>query len=216
MYVLPTSIIAFAGPELVASGEPVTVAVAVKQLADRDPSATVLVFDAETSRPVELDLRGSVDDVAARIGSQQPPADDSGPSIGPENVEATRADAPADTPVAPRSPGRPKLGVVGREVTLLPRHWEWLAAQPGGASVTLRKLVETARREGVEADRVRRAQEATDRFMLALAGNEPGYEAAARALYAADRAGFETATAGWPRDVRDHARRLAGAAFSEA
>src|ERR1700739_3037247 len=43
-------------------------------------------------------------------------------------------------------PGRPKLGVVAREVTLLPRHWDWLATQPGGGSVALRKLVGEARR----------------------------------------------------------------------
>ena len=115
-------------------------------------------------------------------------------------------------PAHPR-PGRPKLGVVAREVTLLPRHWEWLNAQPGGASVTLRKLVEVARKENAESDRTRRSQEAAFRFMTAVAGNEPGFEEATRALFASDRDTFETCVAGWPSDVADYARRLAAEAF---
>jgi hypothetical protein len=116
---------------------------------------------------------------------------------------------------APRRPGRPKLGVVAREVTLLPRHWEWLNSQPGGASVALRKLVEEARRTNAGKDRVRRAQEAAYRFMSAMAGNEPGYEEALRALFAGKRAGFEERIAAWPADVRDHAKKLAAVAFEE-
>ena len=91
----------------------------------------------------------------------------------------------------PRGRGRPKLGVVAREVTLLPRHWDWLNSQSGGASVALRKLVEAARLAGDDKDRTRHAQEAAYRFMTALAGNLPGYEEATRALYAADPARFD-------------------------
>jgi hypothetical protein len=96
---------------------------------------------------------------------------------------------------------------VAREVTLLPRHWDWLAKQPGGASVALRKLVEDARRDG-RGDR-RARQEAAFRFMAALAGNAPGYEEATRALFADDAAAFDAHSRLWPADVRDHARRLA-------
>jgi hypothetical protein len=119
----------------------------------------------------------------------------------------------ADAPEPPR-PGRPKLGVVAREVTLLPRHWEWLNAQPGGASVTLRKLVETARRDNAESDRTRRSQEAAFRFMTAIAGNEPGFEEAVRALFACDCESFESQIDAWPSEVASYARRLAAESFS--
>ncbi|WP_107313666.1 DUF2239 family protein, partial [Burkholderia metallica] len=108
-----------------------------------------------------------------------------------------------------RGRGRPKLGVVSREVTLLPRHWEWLAAQPGGASVALRKLVEDARRTHAAADRLRDAQTRAYHFMSAMAGDLPGFEEAARALYANDPARLAELVAGWPEDVRDHALALA-------
>jgi uncharacterized protein len=109
----------------------------------------------------------------------------------------------------PRGRGRPRLGVVPREVTLLPRHWDWLNLQPGGASVALRKLVEEARRTSGDRDRVRTAQEAAYRFMSAVTGNLPGFEEATRALFAYDRRLFAQRIAGWPGDVRDYAVRLA-------
>ncbi len=108
-----------------------------------------------------------------------------------------------------RGRGRPRLGVVAREVTLLPRHWDWLNAQPGGASVALRRLVDEARKSSGDRDRVRAAQEGAYRFMSAIAGNLPGFEEAARALFAYDRRRFTHCVAGWPEDVRDYAVRLA-------
>lgn len=185
--------IAFSGTTLIAKGDLPAVAGAARAALDEDPHATVLLFDAETSEPVEVDLRGSADEVIARLAAGTPPALAAGP----------------------RPPGRPRLGVVAREVTLLPRHWEWLASQPGGASVTLRKLVEQARRSSEPSDRRRQAQEATYRFMLALAGNEPGYEEATRALWAGDAVRFEMLTEAWPVGVRDHVRELAASAFGE-
>lgn len=149
-----------------------------------DLGASVLVFDDATGQPVELDLRGSAADAANRVVS---------PGV---------------------APGRPKLGVTAREVTLLPRHWEWLAEQPGGASVALRKLVEDARRNDGKAQ-VRAAQTALNRFMSAMAGNLPGFEEAGRALFAGDKAGFEHETRGWPEDIRDYARRMAAPAFPD-
>jgi len=194
------ALVAFAGGRKIGEGSLREVARATKVQLDLDESTVPQVFDAVTSRPVELDLRGSVEDVMARVAAQCAVAD----------LAAASASTPAN---APRGPGRPRLGVVGREVTLLPRHWEWLASQPGGASVTLRKLVEKARLASTDTDRVREAREATYRFMFALAGDEPGFEEASRALYAGDRLGFERQTADWPTDVRAHAHRLAESAF---
>lgn len=186
----PTRWIAFAQTRCLAIGTPAEVATAVKTFTDEEPESSVLAFDAVTSRPVEIDLRGSMAEVLARL---------------PQPAETL-----ASTPET-RSVGRPKLGVVPKEVTLLPRHWEWLASQSGGASVALRKLVEQAMRGSGETDRVRQAQEATYRFMQAMAGNEAGYEEASRALFAGDLAAFREYTAAWAHDVREHALQLATA-----
>ncbi len=129
-------------------------------------------------------------------------------------VDVDLRDEATAEPAAPaKAAGRPRLGVVAREVTLLPRHWEWLAAQPGGASVSLRKLVEEAARSPAAA--VKAAQTAAYRFMTAMAGNLPGYEEANRALFAADEGRFQQFTQGWPADVRDYAWTLAGPVFPD-
>lgn len=107
---------------------------------------------------------------------------------------------------APRGRGRPKLGVVAREVTLLPRHWDWLASQPGGASVVLRKLVEEASRD--PRTRARAAATAAYNFLHAIAGDRPGYEEVLRAVFSHDFARFTALTEAWPTDIRDHALRL--------
>ena len=104
--------------------------------------------------------------------------------------------------------------MVAREVTLLPRHWDWLAQQKGGASVAIRKLVDEARRNNEGSDRIRLAQEAAYRFMSAMAGNRPHFEEAIRALFAPDAKRFEQLIAEWPADVRGHAARLAAPAFA--
>jgi hypothetical protein len=194
---------AFEGHRLIASGELSLVALAVKEVLARGEEAPVLVFDDVSAAPVEFDLRGSPEDIVARLNQAERAAD---PTTDSTN------DAAADSS-APRGRGRPKLGVVAREVTLLPRHWDWLNAQPGGASVALRKLVETARATGEHGDRRRAAQEAVYRLMTALAGNLPDYEDATRALYAGDRPRFEEKIAQWPDDVRTYTLRLAENAF---
>jgi len=190
--------IAFDGDRCIASGDLRAVARAAKETCDQRKDAAVLVFDS-SSGPVELDFRGSVDDVLARLPD-------------PDGAVAT-GDA-SDS--APRGPGRPKLGVVAREVTLLPRHWEWLAQQSGGASVALRRLVDEARRANKDRDRVRQAREAAYRFIAAMGENKPHYEEVARALFAGDAERFQAWTEAWPADVRDHARRLAATAFEQA
>ncbi len=189
---------AFADTRCVAQGDLHSVAAAVKQLIEQGEQAHVLIFDDVTSEPVEVDFRGSLKAVLGRLPQPVVP------------------DAAASEDAAVRAPGRPKLGVVAREVTLLPRHWEWLAAQPGGASVVLRKLVEAASRANEDKDRMRRAQESAYRFMAAMAGNLPGYEEAVRALYANQPEQFGALTEAWPADIRDHARMLALRVFVPA
>ncbi|TDQ93118.1 DUF2239 family protein [Paraburkholderia silvatlantica] len=199
---------AFAGTRLIARGAPLQVALAVKAELEREGNehgAAVLVFDDHDARPVEFDLRGTAKDIEARIVAQ---ASRAASAAAPNVIDDQ---APDD---APRGRGRPKLGVVAREVTLLPRHWDWLGAQPGGASVVLRRLVDAARHASEARERVRAAQEAAHRFMTALAGNLPDYEEALRALYAGERSRFEAANAPWPVDVRDYARELAESAFA--
>ncbi len=187
----------------IASGPLAEVALVVKETTEGQRPHDVLVFDDATGRVVDLYLVGSAEEVAARYAAEATPKQTTeGPKAPPE-------------PARRRGPGRPKLGVVGREVTLLPRHWDWLGSQPGGASVTLRKLVEAARKKGAQADRVRRAREVAYRFMSAMAGDLPGFEEATRALFAGDRPKLERETEGWPADVREYALGLAAGAFSE-
>ncbi len=198
--------IAFEGTRRIASGRLRHVALRVKERIDAGTRAPVLVLDAATSEPVELDLRGPPEEIARRLDTLEAAASADGGSSPLE-------DGPGS---GTRGPGRPRLGVVAREVTLLPRHWEWLREQPGGASVALRKLVEEARRANAGRDRLRRARDAAYRFMNALAGDEPGFEEAVRALYAGDAERFQAMSARWPADVRAHARALADAAFEES
>jgi hypothetical protein len=181
---------AFEGQGRLASGTAAEVALAVKRAEQRD-TAPIAIFSDATGRPIDFDLRGSDDEIVARLP----------PTTSPAAIE--------ETPSEPRGRGRPKLGVVAREVTLLPRHWEWLNAQPGGASVSLRKLVEAARRANGASDRSRTARDAAYHFMSVMAGNLPHFEEASRALFADDRRQFTALIAAWPGDIRDHIVRLA-------
>lgn len=158
----------------------------VAQLRQRGDALPVFVFNDATGEPLDLDLR---DGVGAEPAAEAP---------------------------ATRAVGRPKLGVVAREVTLLPRHWDWLNHQPGGASVALRKLVEEARRVNADRDAVRASREAAYRFMSAIAGHLPAFEEASRALFAGERERFESLVADWPGDVRTHLQKLADAGWSAA
>ena len=192
---LSISCTAFQGSRQLISGPFVEVVLAVKEAVDRGNAEPILMFEDATGRVFDVDLRGTRADVVRRL-SKVPSA---------TAVAAEEAQASSE----PRGRGRPRLGVIGREVTLLPRHWEWLAAQPGGASVALRRLVDEARRSGGEAHRQRTAREAAYRFMSTMAGNLAGFEEAARARFAGDRARFEKQMAKWPKDVRRHVLQLA-------
>ena len=215
MHTPDTHCAAFQGGRCLAKGPLATVALAAKAALDasaHDPSAPpVLVFDHATAEVIELDWRGTPDAVLARLHAQAPRAPTASPAVA---MPGDGAEAGASGPPEPaRGPGRPKLGVVAREVTLLPRHWEWLASQPGGASVALRKLVEVARRSSEVKDRVRQSSAVAYRFMSTIAGHEAGFEEASRALFAGDQAGFEALIAAWPVDVQNHLKALATDAF---
>ncbi len=194
---------AFAGTRRIAAGELRHVALKAQQALSVGEQP-VLIFDDRSSQRVDVDLRGSSAELLRRLAERPARLVEEGTHAGNGEAGAHR-----------KGPGRPKLGVVAREVTLLPRHWQWLAAQPGGASVALRRLVEDARTTHTTQDRRRAAQESAFRFMAAMAGDEAGFEDAARALFAGDAAGFEERIAAWPDDVRDHAAWLAAAALRE-
>ena len=187
---------AFSSSVRIATGELRHVAMKAKQAYDAHPERPLRVFEDATGRALELPLELPAADFLRLI----------------EHPDAALAGA--GKPAEKRRPGRPRLGVVAREVTLLPRHWDWLAAQPGGASVALRRLVDAARKVSAGSDRRRAAQEATYRFLLEMVGDAPGFEESARALFAGEAGRFESLLLAWPEDVREHALWLATDAFA--
>lgn len=176
------------------SGNLLTVAKHLKAHQESGNLTPVLIFDDDTGRQIDIDISGYDEDIIARF--YEGAADDGG-------SEAMK----------PSKRGRPKLGVVGREVTLLPRHWEWLDGQRGGASGTLRRLIDQARKHNSQADEVRNAQDSTNRFISAIAGDLPGFEDATRALYSGNEAAFKEQVKHWPKDVRKQALKFASGAF---
>jgi hypothetical protein len=199
---------AFIGNGVLSAGALIDVAMAVKNADQTSARESILVFDDHTGSVIDLDLRGSKADIIDRL-MQRATGAETGAAPTTE-ASPSSPDPDAQTPACrQRGRGRPKLGVVAREVTLLPRHWEWLAAQTGGASVTLRRLVEEAKRGDGGRRQRRNAQEAAYRFMSAMAGNLPGFEEASRALFADDPARFSSHAGQWPHDIVAYAKRLA-------
>jgi hypothetical protein len=178
-----TSYVAFVGPRRVAAGRLEDILPGLKERFERDASELVLIFEVETGRQIDVDLRGSLEEVLERY-----------------------------VPSAARGPGRPKLGVTSREVSLLPRHWDWLEEQPSGASAALRRLVEAEIKHEPGKERARRIRAALSRFLSAMAGDRPHYEEACRALFAGDTARFGALVERWPKDIREHAVQQAQAA----
>jgi len=167
---------AFVGEQLISSGTFDKMIETVKAAFDLDSGTLFLIFEDQTGRQVDFDLRGTLEQVRARVFPATPKA----------------------------GPGRPKLGVTSREISLLPRHWEWLEQQPNGASAALRRLIDDARRQGPDEQKASQTREALVRIMSAMAGNQPGYESACRALYAGERAEFEELIRDWPADIRQY------------
>ncbi|MCF7221911.1 DUF2239 family protein [Marilutibacter chinensis] len=211
----PPRYTAFAGDGIVARGALAEVACAAGARLGDAAGPPVLVFADDDGRVIDLDLRGSAEDIRRRLtAAPAVPAPASGSRRGVlEKIGRGSAGARDGAEAARRPRGRPRMGVVAREVTLLPRHWDWLAEQPGGASAALRRLVEAARQTHAGRDGMRRSQEAAYRFMTTLAGDLPGYEEANRTLFAGDAEGFALHTADWPRDVREYAMKLAATAL---
>jgi uncharacterized protein len=189
---------AFRGPSAIAKGSLAHVALAVREALEANQKASILVFDDETGAVVDLDLRGTAEAIVARLEER---------ARGQQRRSSSGVTAKPET--STQSRGRPKLGVLAREVTLLPRHWAWLSAQPGGASNALRHLTEKAMRDDEGKGRLRTDREAAYRFMSTMAGDLPGFEEASRALFAADRDRFERHSGNWPQDVRSYALKLA-------
>ncbi|WP_369327016.1 DUF2239 family protein [Alcaligenes nematophilus] len=189
----PNTYTSFMGHRRIASGPMLANVLAVKKVLESRVNDPVLIFDDVTGRFVDVNTQGTDEELAQRYAP----------------VDALEVEVEQTEEEAPRGRGRPKLGVVPREVTLLPRHWDWLATQPGGASVALRKLVEEARRASAAKDQRRQAQERAYNFMTAIGGDLPGFEEAMRALFADELERFKTLLADWPEDVREHAIKLA-------
>lgn len=188
----PETYTAFEGTRLLCHGELTHVVMKVKKRLEKSSDKNVLIFSDHTGKTMDFNFHGSDSEVQRRL-----------------EVFVGGGEAPS-----PAGPGRPKLGVISREVSLLPRHWEWLATQPGGASATLRKLIEDARKKTAGAVDVKQAQERAYKFMNVLAGDLSGYEEALRALYRKDKKGFASNIEAWPKDVKDHALALAKPVFS--
>lgn len=178
----------FRGNQLIVSGDVRTMLVRTKELVDSNTEdAAILIFEDRTGCQVDFDFRGTVEEVLGRIESH--------PLLRVQgaNEEQVRS-----------GPGRPRLGVVCREVSLLPRHWEWLERQPGGLSATLRRLVDEERRRGLGSERVRMARDAVNKFLWAMAGNLPRFEEATRALYAGDMQCFKEQMRDWPAEIQGY------------
>lgn len=207
---------AFAGFQMIATGDLNDVLIQAKRRLDDGDQQPILVFEDQTSEIIEIDFRGSVESLKEQVAHRSADAHQQ-VSLAheftefeltdKENLESTAKSN--DTESGARGRGRPKLGVIAREVTLLPRHWDWLNNQPGGASVALRKLVEDAKRKSVYKDQLRAAQNATYKFMSTMAGNLTGFEEATRALFAQDGIQFEKHIESWPADIQKHLRKLA-------
>jgi DNA invertase Pin-like site-specific DNA recombinase len=183
---------AFQGETLIASGDLGSVALAARAATLGEVPAMPLIFNDETGQVIDLDLRGTDQDVLRRLP-------DTNPMVPPQLEKSGR--------------GRPRLGVIAREITLLPKHWDWLSGQSGGASAALRRLVEQAQRENAGADAIREAQTTAYRVMYALAGHLGGYEDALRALYAGDRGRFVELILAWPNDLSAYIMKLADRAL---
>ena len=188
------SYVAFLRHDQIASGDLLTVALETKHHLEATEGPMPLIFEEATGKQIDIDVRGSRADLEQRFAPGETAAE--------------------SLPAKSGKRGRPRLGVTGREVTLLPTHWRWLDGQRGGASAALRRLVDKARRENRQTDRVRESQDRTYRFISAIAGDLAGFEEATRALYSGDSQRFTAETERWPADVRATAIRFSLDAFA--
>jgi hypothetical protein len=198
---------AFEAGKIVVRGPLPDVVLGIKRRIGKADHSSILVFSDDTGNTMDFNFQGNEKDVLKRLEVY----------VGAGAKDAGGAGSARKRPGNPETenpgPGRPKLGVVSREVSLLPRQWEWLASQSGGASAVLRRLVDEARKKDTDGMPIKRIQERAYKFMSVIAGDLPGYEEAIRALYKKDRKGFAARTSDWPGDVQAYALELAGPAF---
>jgi hypothetical protein len=185
---------AFEGGHRLFQGPLQEVVLKIKKRLGKAENSSILIFSDITGKTMDFNFHGSEGDVLKRLEVY----------VSTENNKETSG------------PGRPKLGVVSREVSLLPRHWEWLATQPGGASATLRKLIEEAKKKSSTHISIKQVQERAYRFMSVIAGDLEGYEEALRALYKYDRKSFLLHIQEWPRDIKNHVLEMAKPIFDSA
>jgi uncharacterized protein len=185
---------AFEGTTRLYRGTFQEVVLKVKERLGRAENSSVLIFSNNTGKTMDFNFQGNMKDTLKRL----------------EKFVSTQEPRPIS------GPGRPKLGVISREVSLLPRHWEWLASQPSGASATIRKLIEEAKKKSSTRNSVKHVQECVYRFMSVIVGDMKGYEEALRALYKADRKNFLLHIQDWPTDVRTHVIEMAKPVFEAA
>ncbi len=185
----PKTYVVFDGTNLIARGRLTEIVRHGKALFDRGGVARIALYDDATGHPVDIDFTGTEAEVQAKLTAH--------PVVG------TAQPGPAEK----RKPGRPRLGVVSREISLLPRHWRWLSTQRGGASATLRRLVDTERKNGAGEDQVRRTIDSAYQFMLDIAGDLPDFEEASRSLFARDFAAFTNFIAPWPPGIQEQLNR---------
>ncbi len=182
---------AFEGNSQLVHGSLSDVVIKIKKRLGKEGNSSILIFSDSTGKTIDFNFQGNERDIQKRLEifvSEEVPIDNSGP-------------------------GRPKLGVISREVSLLPRHWEWLATQTGGASSILRNLVEEAKKKSANGNHSKQAQERTYKFMSAIAGDFEGYEEALRALYKKDKKNFLVQIQTWPRDIIKYLIEISGPVF---
>jgi hypothetical protein len=197
---------AFSGSSLLVRGDIETVALAARAASSGEAKERLALYVEGSGAAFDLDLSGSEEEILARLPGQFPEA-----SID------TLADGCSAPATKPRGRGRPKLGVVSREISLLPRHWQWLSEQQGGASATLRRLVDEARKIRADEAQIRKNVNAAYRFMMDIAGNQAGFEEASRTLFAHNFREFEERIRDWPTDIRTQlARYVEGAQLRQS
>tara|TARA_B100001013_G_scaffold338302_1_gene259147 strand:+ start:260 stop:835 length:576 start_codon:yes stop_codon:yes gene_type:complete len=169
---MSSTYIAIHNKSLIAQGElPAVIREAQRQFPEAEPC----LYKLDNGKRVDIDWRGDAEEVIKRLpAALVPPAE---------------------------KRGRPKLGVISKEVTLLPEHWEWLSVQRGGASTTLRRLIDSAMSSMTPAQE-RRIKQDQLYSMMRVFEDEAGFEAASRALYRLDEAAFSQAIGNWPEALQ--------------
>lgn len=183
---------AFDNTSIIAHGSLRDVILKTKKILGKSENSSFLIFSDSTGKTIDFNFQGTEKEILKRLEIFVSNSD--------EKIELAR-------------PGRPKLGVISREISLLPRHWEWLATQSSGASSSIRNLIEDAIKKSTSKVSLKQQQEKVYRVMTTLAGDLDGYEEAIRSLYKRDRESFIKFTKGWSKDLRSYLEKLTNDVF---